>query len=486
MVRWVVLVGLYLASRLFALTALPMFLDERIYLRWAYWITQGRRLQVPFVAGKGLSVWVLAAVTPHAENPLLAGRLLTVAVGILTLVAVHHLAARLTGDVRVGDLAAIFYIVCPFTLFHDRMVLADPYLSAFTAWTLLLSLRLTSTPRLRDGVALGVAMALGISAKVTGLPLLALPLLVLAVMGAPRRAWIKPLALAYGVALALIAYPVWRFFSRWSGEMAKLAGGDDAPLAATASANLSLAASWLWSYWTPGLVLLAAAGFVLAARNGERRRAAVLLLLVVLGPVVAFAGVSRVWFPRYVLFATTPLMILAAWGFRAVTVSCTKKLPAIASAAAQASLLGFALWPALRFDLALWTDPSRAPLPEVDRFQYVTGWPSGYGSRDSIDFLRARRREHPEGLLLLTPGPSITASAARLLYARDPGLEVRAVDGTADIPTDSARPVYVVVSVAEGVRLPERWTAAVTRALTTSKPGGAPADELYVVTRQPR
>ena len=150
-VRWVVLLGLYLASRLVALTALPMFLDERIYLRWAYWITQGRRLQVPFVAGKGLSVWVLAAVTPHAADPLLAGRLLTVAVGILTLVAVHRLAARLTGDVRVADLAALFFIVCPFTLFHDRMVLTDPYLSAFTAWTLLLALRLAGTPRLRDG-----------------------------------------------------------------------------------------------------------------------------------------------------------------------------------------------------------------------------------------------------------------------------------------------------------------------------------------------
>jgi hypothetical protein len=31
--RWVVLLGLYLASRVIALTALPMFLDERIYLR---------------------------------------------------------------------------------------------------------------------------------------------------------------------------------------------------------------------------------------------------------------------------------------------------------------------------------------------------------------------------------------------------------------------------------------------------------------------
>lgn len=489
--RWAVLVGLYLASRVFALTALPMFLDERIYLRWAYWITQGRRLQVPFVAGKGLSVWVLAAVTPHAADPLRAGRLLTVAVGILTLVAVHRLAARLTGDVRVADLAACFYIVCPFTLFHDRMVLSDPYLSAFTAWTLLLALRLVAgTPRLRDGVALGAAMAFGIAAKVTGLPLLAVPLLVLCVMGGTRRAWVKPLALAYVVAIGLIAYPVWRFFSRPSGELSKLAGtgGDDSPLAAAVSANVGLAASWLWRYWTPGLVLLAAAGLVVALRASALRRSAVLLVLVVVGPVALFAGVSRVWFPRYVLFTTVPFVILAAMGFRALLDAVNQRSPFSPSAGAVRTTLLLALFlaPALRFDAALWTDPSRAPLPDVDRFQYVTGWPSGYGGRDSIEFLRARRAERPEGLILVTPGPSITASAVRLLWANDPAMEVRAVDPSAAVPADPTRPVYVVVSVAEGVRLPAHWTSEVTRAFASFKPDGATADELYRVSPRPR
>jgi hypothetical protein len=81
--------------------------------------------------------------------------------------------------------------------------------------------------------------------------------------------------------------------------------------------------------------------------------------------------------------------------------------------------LAAVLVPALRFDLALWTDPARAPLPALDRFQYVTGWPSGYGARDSIAFLRAERACNPAGLLLVTPGPSTTASAVRLLWAND-------------------------------------------------------------------
>jgi 4-amino-4-deoxy-L-arabinose transferase-like glycosyltransferase len=290
-----------------------------------------------------------------------------VAVGILTLVAVHRLAARQTGDVRVADLAAVFYIVCPFALFHDRMVLTDPYLSAFTAWTLLLSLRLADAPRLRDGAWLGAAMALGIAAKVTGLPLLAVPLLVLIVMGATGRAWIKPLGLAYGVAIALIAFPVWRFFSRPSGELSKLAGagGDDSSVVATVSANLGLALSWLWRYWTPGLVLLAAAGVAAAVRTSALRRGGVLLILMGLGPVALFAGVSRVWFPRYVLFTTVPLVIL---GRRGLPRPAGRDRPEESAPrgdglyCARPALLAISLASALRFDAALWNDPSaRAP-----------------------------------------------------------------------------------------------------------------------------
>jgi hypothetical protein len=88
-------------------------------------------------------------------------------------------------------------------------------------------------------------------------------------------------------------------------------------------------------------------------------------------------------------------------------------------------------------------------------------------------------------LTLVTPGPSITASAVRLLYANDPAMEVRAVDPTAPIPTDSGRPVYVVVSVAEGAHLPEPWAGQVSREFASFKPDGAPADELYRVSARP-
>src|SRR5258708_21547909 len=126
--RWPVLLGLYLASRLVGRMALPMFLDERIHLRWAYGSGQGRRLRVPLLAGRGLSVYLLAGTAPHADDPLRAGPLLTVAIGLVTLVACHRLALRLTRDRRVADVTALFFIACPFTLLYDRLVLTDAVL----------------------------------------------------------------------------------------------------------------------------------------------------------------------------------------------------------------------------------------------------------------------------------------------------------------------------------------------------------------------
>jgi hypothetical protein len=44
--------------------------------------------------------------------------------------------------------------------------------------------------------------------------------------------------------------------------------------------------------------------------------------------------------------------------------------------------------PGLWFDYWLVTDPVRAPLVEIDQFQYINGEPSGYGLPEAADFLR--------------------------------------------------------------------------------------------------
>jgi dolichyl-phosphate-mannose-protein mannosyltransferase len=487
--RWPALLGLYLASRLAGLAALPMFLDERIHLRWAQWIAQGRRLRLPFISGRGLSVYMLAALTPQASDPLLVGRLLTVAVGIVTMAAVHRLALRASGDRRAADAAALFSIACPFTLLYDRMVLTDAFLSAATALTLVLALSVAEEPRARSGVLLGIAIALGILAKTTGLVLFVVPLLAWLAVAPDRRRAAPALAAAYAVAGALVAYPLWLFF-RKTDELSGALGTreNEDSLAGNAAANLRLAAEWLWAYWTPGLALLALAGLVLVLLGKTRpggRGAALLLGIVTVGPTLAFVAVSEIWYPRYLLFTTVPLVALAGWGFVATFDLLHARLLAPGARAGPWAALALALLlvPALRFDLALWTDPSRAPFPALDRFQYVTGWPSGYGTHDSIAFLRAQRERTPAGLVLVTPGPSTTASAVRLFWARDSSVDVQYV--APDAPASAlqaaaaGRPLFVVVSRPERARLPEQWSPVLAAAFASYKPDGTAADAIY-------
>jgi dolichyl-phosphate-mannose-protein mannosyltransferase len=487
--RWPVLVLLYLASRLAGLSALPMFLDERIHLRWAQWIAQGRRLRLPFISGRGLSVYLLAAVTPHASDPLLAGRLLTVVVGLVTLVALHRLATRASADARAGDVAALFYIACPFTLAYDRMVLTDAFLSAATALTLVLALSTAEedAPRARTGVALGLAMAMGVLAKTTGILLLAVPAAALAIVATSARRAARAVALAYGVAAVAIAYPLWLFF-RKTDELAGAMGvrDNESSFAGNATANLHLAAAWLWAYWTPPLAVLAAAGLVLAVVRRRHLRHAVLLALCATLPTLAFVAISEIWYPRYLLFTTVPLLALAARGAVEAVDGVrerTRLRPAVTAALCVVAL-ALVLTPAILFDAALWTDPARAPWPALDRFQYVTGWPSGYGLRESMAFLRSERQRSARGLLLVTPGPSTTASAVRLLWAGDAGIEVRYVAPDPDPPPFSpegaaGRDVIVVVSRAEAVRVPAAWAPRLALVFASFKPDGTPADEIY-------
>jgi 4-amino-4-deoxy-L-arabinose transferase-like glycosyltransferase len=483
-----VLIALYLASRLVALTALPMFLDERIHLRWAFWLTQGRRLRLPFISGRGLSVWLLAAVAPQADDPLRAGRLLTVAVGLVTMIACHRLALRVSGDRRVADVTALFYIACPFTLFYDRMVLTDSFLAAFTALALLVSIALVMEPGIGTGIGLGIALALGVLSKTTGLLLLAVPLLAVLLVGRDRRRVAGPLALAYAVTAVLSAYPLWLFFHK-TDELSGALGVRDNETSFTgnAAANLRLAAEWLMAYWTPGLVLLALVGLAAAVARSEQWRPAALLAILALGPTLAFVAVSQIWYPRYLLFTTVPLLPLSAWGFVRIidAVRAAARLPPAATVLVSAASLVLVLLPALRFDVALWTDATRAPLPALDRFQYVTGWPSGYGGTDTVAYVRGLRVQDPRGVTVISPAASVTAGTLRLLGPRANPVDVVSLEPETAVDTLSRmagrRTVLVLVSPIQGGRLPREWQTAVQREFVSFKPDGAVADELYRV-----
>src|SRR5204863_9700304 len=92
------------------------------------------------------------------------------------------------------------------------------------------------------------------------------------------------------------------------------------------------------------------------------------------------------------------------------------------------------------------------------RFQYVTGWPSGYGVRDTVAFVRAEAGREPGGITVVTHSRTVrtTARALDLDFADDP--RVRIEDLNFDQPEGAMpllaewareRPTLVVVEPAQ-------------------------------------
>jgi len=477
------LFAIFLPSRLFALTVLPAFLDETLHARWAREIAEGRRpWDRPWQWGRALTVWVGALVTPLAEDLLWANRAVSVAAGAVALWALIETGRRLY-DTRAGLLAGFFYVICPFTLFYDRMALADAALAAATAVTLLASVRLVQEGGLVQGAGAGVAMALGVLTKAPGVLLFAIPLTTLLVLRFDRRR-LGPLAVAYAVGAPPAAYALFRFFTTHNAErMVGIATENAAGPFARFFANVAEAATWLSAYWTWPLVLLALLAFGDGVRRRDRR--ALLLLLLTAGPTLLFAATLSRWLPRYLLFTSVPFLLLAGAGASFVL--------SLGRPALGAAVLALALFPALHFDYRLWTDPARAPFVPLDRDQFVTSWASGYGTRDTIALVREELLKHPEGLTVVTHVNRFrtlraTPLALGLALAREPRVRLEDWD-LADPSAIQALekwaaegPGLVVVPRADPAIPPpslEPLAHLLAPVATTYKPGGAPADDVY-------
>jgi hypothetical protein len=500
------LLALYLVTRLRGLGLLPIFLDEVLHVRWALLVAQGDKpWDATWKWGRALTIWLGALVSPWAEDLLRANRLVSVALGALTLWAAFEIARRLCGR-RTALVAGLFYVLCPFTLFHDRMALTEAGLAAFTALTLLFAIRVAETARPAFAVLAGLSMTLAVLVKALGVlavPIPALAVLVLGPLGTRRRA----LALVYAVGLPPVLWAFYRFVVNENAQhMAELFMGGGGGFVAGLARNLAEGAGWLLTWCTPPLVLLGLAGAWLAA--WRRSRAGLLLALLAGYPLVAFS-VGLSWrMPRYLLPAALPLLVLAAWALDQLADRLADRLAPRAPEASRGRLrLGLtaaatvmALLPALRLDRALWTDPARAAIPEADRFQYVNGWPSGYGVRDTERLVRDELARHPQGVTVVVHANRfqnlrVTPYALGLAFAREP--RVRLEDWNfADqgaIPAferwAAAGPTLLVVPRADPAAQPPDpavWTRLATLVARTTKPDGSACDDVYRLCPPPR
>lgn len=385
---FILLVVLYLLTRLLNLTILPIFNDESIYLYWAKLIdTTHAHLFISLTDGKPpLLIWIMAVFLKLFPSflYLLAGRLPSVIMGLISLFGIYALTSLLFHSRKTSLLAALLYIVSPFALVYDRMALFDSFLLSMLLWSAYFSIRTSQSLLKKDALLWGFFLGLAFLVKINALLFLFLTPLVFLLL-IPRQQFgnnwkkiIATLALALGIS-QLLRFSL-MVSSGYHEYTVKSVTRYALPLSTLIEhpfqvfpANIFLYTSWFIGYVTLPIFLLGLIGFILLMKTNWRTATAMLLLFV--GPIIATSFVSIVTIPRYILFVLP--YFLVAVSFAAVQMLKSKLLTAV--------FIVILLFPIV-FDAALLFSPSNAPIPSEDYYQYVSGLPSGYGFAKIFSF----------------------------------------------------------------------------------------------------
>jgi len=305
----------------------PVVGDESIYLRWAEIIDNQGQWLISLLDGKQpLSYWLLALTRLiWPGDPLLAGRLISVAAGGATTWLVYRIGDRLGGR-SVGLVSAALYAILPWAMLYDRLMYTEALVNlggSAVFWTSLSAFGDDRPNRLRD---LGAGLALGLAFFCKSTALLFAPLPLLAGLLYARR---QPARLAVRLATIYAAAAVFPLFS-WAMT-------PEAPQLATHSAvfhkthfflsatelladpftalgaNLAALAPFLGAYLTWPCVLAFAA--VLAVALRKPYPAVWLLLAASIAPVLLQLAILTKYFSRYPYPHLWPLLVLAslAW-----------------------------------------------------------------------------------------------------------------------------------------------------------------------------
>ncbi|MBI4099936.1 hypothetical protein HY440_02915 [Candidatus Microgenomates bacterium] len=325
--------ALYFFSRLANLQALPIFNDEAFFIWVGRQVASNptQNLFLNFTDGKEpLFFWLFALPQALPLDGLLAGRLFSVVLGAAALFFLYRLG---------GFWAALVFVLSPFLLLTQQLAVQENLL------ILLLVLALYFQKKWWFGIFAALAMFTKTTAVLYLLPLV-------------NRKNLLAALLATLLYLPIVATSVFTHNAAYAG------------LGADFWTNLKQAGRWLVEYQGWPFVLLAFfAPMILRSPKGW------LWWILGFGPIVAEALVAKIFFPRYFVFSIVPLALLAG--------TVIKKY--------RLALL--VLLPNLLLSWQIVSDVRNAPVPTIERWQYIESWPAGYGIKEAAQFLKQQQAQ---------------------------------------------------------------------------------------------
>lgn len=452
-----------LASRLYNISSLPIFTDEAIYTRWsqiAYHDASWRFISL--TDGKQPSfVWLTVIFMRFIKDPLLAGRLVSVAAGVGTYLGLFFLAKEIFKNKWVGLLTSMIYVIYPMALVYDRMALYDSLVGTFSVWGLYLVILLVRKIRLDIALILGMVIGAGVLTKSSGfftIYLLPFSLLLFDTQKKERtKRFFRLVSLAILASLlGFIYYSILRL-SPFFHIIAEKNATFIYPFRDWLShpftffiGNMNGVIDWLVRYMTIPILLLVVAAFIIKPKEFLREK--VLLAVWFAMPFMLLALFGKVLYPRFIFFMTLSLLPLLAYALYAVAqkVYKLKKKNIVYIMVPICNILVFALM--IRSDYYVLTNFAHAPIPFADLQQYFNDWPAGGGVREVVSFLQ--QKASTEKIYVLSEGTfgSVPTLAVEIYLGENKNIDKRGIYPLPpQIPPDlltraKTMPVYVILN----------------------------------------
>ncbi len=383
----------YFVSRLTNLLTFPVFTDEAIYLRWSQimWHDAAQRF-LPLSDGKTpLFMWIGIVIMRFFDDPVLAGRLISVFAGLASMIGIFMVSNALFQKKWLGLVGSFLYIVIPFTLTYDRMALAEALLLSLEILTLYFAIILARSRRLDIAIFAGILWGAAILAKPPAflfgvffpLSLLIMPNWKNSLVAIVPKWIVTGIFAAAMFGILFLSPGVGAIFSR-SGDYAFtkteiIQNGLTYPFF-----NSKQMTEWLVNYLSWPLAALALLGVVLGIL--KRRKVTLILLANFLIIFASQAITGKVVYPRYLLIMMPFLILFIVLAFEGIGYKFKLK-------SWQAALLLLVMSiAALNFDRVLLFNPTQTPFVRIDKGQYLSFWSSGQGIKEVSDFIKDKSK----------------------------------------------------------------------------------------------
>ncbi len=449
-------VGVFLVSRLWNILAIPIFNDEAIYIRWAEIFSL--HPTHPFMSltdGKQpLFIWFMGASLRVISDPLLAGRLVSVVTGLIGMIGIYRLTKELFSDKLTALMAALMYLVYPYSLMYDRMALYDSTLAMFAIWALYLEVILVRRNNYKTALITGLVIGGGMLTKSGAL--FFIYLLPLSLLLFPFKSkqifqdknlmkWLKAAALAVIIALAMYSLlrlsPNFKVIAQKNSEFTLSINEWIHHPFSQLPVTLSLIWDFVFHYSTWTFLLLVPTALFIDKRFFRQK---LLLLSWCLLPMAAFALFAKLVYPRYILFMMMPLLPLVAFSLVSIFRNIQMKYIGL-------SIVIILLLPMLILDFKIITDFAHSSAPERDRYAYIEGFYSGVGVKDVVNILESKS-QHQKIYVATHGGFGLMPQSLQDYLYKNPNITIESFAGLGNQPPaqvlDAARryPTYHVFS----------------------------------------